>query len=301
MANSAYSPLPNEIEGFASAPMVSVERRQESSMAVSVFPTARGREQFIGSSNLSNVESQVDENTPFTSGTRPAGVYLPYLSSFLILSTAVVFYLTDSSDCSQPLSGWIFAYMFRHVSKSILFTRRERLLLVGHDLPPLLIFLLAFVDLAGPVIWTLGGYYIFHTSTCNTGLYLYACFLWGLQSMGLLLPCFFLSIVLFCAPCLLWLAPYIIRPNPNTIATGREVMSKLSKVRFHEIDPNDSTTSCSICLGDYVSDEEIIKLPCGHIFHSVCIESWLGVSQLCPVDRRNVADLVRSSPRTEEV
>lgn len=301
MANSAYSPLPNEIDGFASTPIGSVDRLQNPTMAISVIRTARGREQFIGSSNLSNVEGQIDENTTLTSRTRPAGVYLPYLSSFFILSTAVVFYLTDSSDCSQPLSGWIFAYMLRHVSKSILFTRRERLLLVGRDLPPLLIFLLALVDLAGPVIWTLGGYYIFHTSTCNTGLFLYACFLWGLQSMGLLLPCFFLSIVLFCAPCLLWLAPYIVRPNPNTIATGREVMSKLSKVRFHEIDPNNCTTSCSICLGDYVSDDEIIKLPCGHMFHSVCIESWLGVSQLCPVDRRNVADLVRSSTRREEV
>ena len=41
--------------------------------------------------------------------------------------------------------------------------------------------------------------------------------------------------------------------------------------------------TCSICLCDYVPGEECTKLPCGHLFHSECITSWLQLNRRCPL------------------
>jgi len=41
---------------------------------------------------------------------------------------------------------------------------------------------------------------------------------------------------------------------------------------------------CSICLEDFVKNEEIRILPCNHKFHPACIDPWLlNVSGTCPI------------------
>ncbi|KAF5949390.1 hypothetical protein HYC85_011383 [Camellia sinensis] len=32
---------------------------------------------------------------------------------------------------------------------------------------------------------------------------------------------------------------------------------------------------CSVCLTDFEPDAEINHLPCGHVFHKMCLEKWL--------------------------
>jgi len=47
-----------------------------------------------------------------------------------------------------------------------------------------------------------------------------------------------------------------------------------------------SQEQCGICLDSYVLDQFIKYLPCGHIFHSECIDSWLkNQSTDCPLDK----------------
>ncbi|XP_072963206.1 RING-H2 finger protein ATL8-like [Typha angustifolia] len=44
---------------------------------------------------------------------------------------------------------------------------------------------------------------------------------------------------------------------------------------------------CPICLAEFVEGEEIRILPqCGHGFHVVCIDTWLGSHSSCPSCRR---------------
>jgi len=43
--------------------------------------------------------------------------------------------------------------------------------------------------------------------------------------------------------------------------------------------------SCSICLMDWEDDEEVAKLPCTHLFHRPCVETWLKEHSVCPVCR----------------
>ncbi|KAI1912904.1 hypothetical protein LOZ61_003108 [Ophidiomyces ophidiicola] len=51
-----------------------------------------------------------------------------------------------------------------------------------------------------------------------------------------------------------------------------------------------SQTVCPICLDDYVSGESVVReLPCQHIFHPECIDSFLlQNSSLCPVCKKTV-------------
>jgi hypothetical protein len=45
--------------------------------------------------------------------------------------------------------------------------------------------------------------------------------------------------------------------------------------------------SCAICLSDFESSDNVIKINCGHIFHADCIQRWAdqGARPVCPVCR----------------
>jgi hypothetical protein len=55
---------------------------------------------------------------------------------------------------------------------------------------------------------------------------------------------------------------------------------------------------CAICIDDVGPDESLIKLPCGHAFHPICVTRWLtrshgkGNRQCCPL----CCQKVRCSP-----
>jgi hypothetical protein len=150
---------------------------------------------------------------------------LPVFTAILVLVTCMVFLFSDVHNCSEPLATWTVCYVFRQIFKTLLYRKATASADSGVPLGSLVVWGIAIADFLGPTVWTLGGYYIFHTQTCDPGLYIYASILWGLHTLSLLLPCFFISVILFCAPCLLWLAPYIVRQNPNTVATSREIRS----------------------------------------------------------------------------
>jgi hypothetical protein len=55
-----------------------------------------------------------------------------------------------------------------------------------------------------------------------------------------------------------------------------------------------SPSCCSICLNDFINGDLISRLPCGHVFHPHCIQSWISRGTesadtcTCPVCRRHV-------------
>lgn len=56
----------------------------------------------------------------------------------------------------------------------------------------------------------------------------------------------------------------------------------------------DGSSSCCICMETIVTGDEVRRLPCCHLYHSRCINQWLGVKGVCPVDQRVVKDMVSS-------
>ncbi|CAE8637882.1 unnamed protein product [Polarella glacialis] len=50
---------------------------------------------------------------------------------------------------------------------------------------------------------------------------------------------------------------------------------------------------CAVCHGKLLrKGRKARTLPCGHIFHDACILPWLNKSMICPMDRRDIAELL---------
>ncbi|KAL9556353.1 hypothetical protein MBANPS3_001904 [Mucor bainieri] len=47
-------------------------------------------------------------------------------------------------------------------------------------------------------------------------------------------------------------------------------------------------TDCAVCKDQFESQEQVIELPCEHIFHDECIKPWLKLNSTCPVCRHSV-------------
>jgi len=42
-------------------------------------------------------------------------------------------------------------------------------------------------------------------------------------------------------------------------------------------------STCTVCLEDFQDDDDVSLLPCGHLFHSTCINSWYVIRGTCPL------------------
>lgn len=43
--------------------------------------------------------------------------------------------------------------------------------------------------------------------------------------------------------------------------------------------------SCRVCLEEFMKGERVTIMPCRHVFHEGCIETWLGTNHVCPICR----------------
>ena len=48
----------------------------------------------------------------------------------------------------------------------------------------------------------------------------------------------------------------------------------------------DDKSSCTVCLEDFKLDDEVRISPCLHVYHKACIETWLGIRNICPNCKR---------------
>ncbi|KAG5449274.1 E3 ubiquitin-protein ligase rnf126 [Clonorchis sinensis] len=46
--------------------------------------------------------------------------------------------------------------------------------------------------------------------------------------------------------------------------------------------------TCSICFEDYQVSEEVMQLPCQHVYHTTCVTTWLKQHATCPVCRKDL-------------
>jgi hypothetical protein len=79
--------------------------------------------------------------------------------------------------------------------------------------------------------------------------------------------------------------------NHGNPPATQDVINKLKRVKMSETycKKNDKGEleypTCSVCLTETSKDEEACLLPCGHIFHTPCINKWLEIHNNCPICR----------------
>jgi E3 ubiquitin-protein ligase RNF38/44 len=83
-------------------------------------------------------------------------------------------------------------------------------------------------------------------------------------------------------------------PRPRQLASFQ-----ISRLPSFETSPFDRTSACVVCLESSRGGERWRALPpCGHAFHTACVDPWLLLSPVCPVCRATVAILPRSESQT---
>ncbi|CAH8363993.1 unnamed protein product [Eruca vesicaria subsp. sativa] len=64
----------------------------------------------------------------------------------------------------------------------------------------------------------------------------------------------------------------------------KKVLRSLPKLTYS---PEEKLTECAICLSEFTAGDELRVLPqCGHGFHVLCIDTWLGSHSSCPSCRQ---------------
>lgn len=89
------------------------------------------------------------------------------------------------------------------------------------------------------------------------------------------------------SPCIIFILIYTSLKIRQNQLRKRElapvsVVSKLAVKIFNiKVDQkqDEEPESCAICLEDYESGDELRLLPCKHLFHTLCVDSWLCAHQ----------------------
>lgn len=82
--------------------------------------------------------------------------------------------------------------------------------------------------------------------------------------------------------------------GPSVNGLNKALLKKLPKATFSQIRTSNQQLNrntndcCCICLSEFEDIETLTVLPCTHIFHQPCIESWLNKNNQCPLCKQNV-------------
>jgi len=68
----------------------------------------------------------------------------------------------------------------------------------------------------------------------------------------------------------------------------KNILNICNKDKYNKSKYNkNNIKNCGICLQDYEDNEEILLLPCLHIYHYNCIIHWFERKKTCPFDNQN--------------
>ena len=99
------------------------------------------------------------------------------------------------------------------------------------------------------------------------------------ESNGLAAILFVCLSALFCYSCNIFVDRLIDKYKRYKIET-----KLLLPINIKDIKEN----KCSICLEEYIENNNIIKLNCEHQYHKECIKEWLKINNNCPQCRKNI-------------
>ena len=62
----------------------------------------------------------------------------------------------------------------------------------------------------------------------------------------------------------------------------------LAMERIPLVEQVDTMGMCTICLEEFIVDQMVMKLNCGHSFHNICLKPWLTEDSCCTLCRDRV-------------
>eukprot|EP00929_Paragymnodinium_shiwhaense_P005914 TRINITY_DN10852_c0_g1_i2.p1 TRINITY_DN10852_c0_g1~~TRINITY_DN10852_c0_g1_i2.p1 ORF type:complete len:459 (+),score=101.71 TRINITY_DN10852_c0_g1_i2:102-1478(+) len=72
-----------------------------------------------------------------------------------------------------------------------------------------------------------------------------------------------------------------------------EAIGQIERFSWGEQPVRGEQAQCMVCLSEFAGNDEVMRLPCGHVFHASCVEEWLRRCTDCPICKANVASGVR--------
>jgi len=89
---------------------------------------------------------------------------------------------------------------------------------------------------------------------------------------------------------LLFLMALMSQEGRQSNAAGSADIAALPVQRVCEATHLGEQTTCRICMDDYKDGEDLKTLPCLHIFHCACIDSWLQRDNSCPICKTPIGE-----------
>lgn len=65
------------------------------------------------------------------------------------------------------------------------------------------------------------------------------------------------------------------------------LLAELPRERYHQ-ERHKSLVECELCLMEYEVGDELLRLPCMHLFHAACVAPWLQKMYTCPVCQTDI-------------
>lgn len=78
---------------------------------------------------------------------------------------------------------------------------------------------------------------------------------------------------------------YLTNSRSASESTRQRLMETAFRIGPDDPKHGDLDDSCSVCLDELRGEQELIKMPCDHIFHKECIIRWLENAKSCPLCR----------------
>jgi hypothetical protein len=69
-------------------------------------------------------------------------------------------------------------------------------------------------------------------------------------------------------------------------------IDQLGTIRFKAKNTSGAKEQCAVCFQEFQTGMNLRLLPCGHEYHQLCIDVWLGSNCTCPTCRANIPELI---------